>query len=328
MVEIKDRFLGCIYGLAIGDALGYPVEYMKREEKLRELGPEGVTGFTAMETNPKIRTNIAQHIGSYSDDTQMTLATARGILKSDIESIGETSKNIAEEYVLWGQSPENNRSPGTTCMAGIRKMASGIDWQISGIPLGDGCGAAMRTAPIGLVYFRKPQQLKLLAYNASRCTHAEESAIASGIGVAKILGAILNEQKPLEILEDAIIQAELRYPQSRTLAQKLRNVKRLVKNDRPDTYKDLATLGEGWRGDEALAMAMYCFLRNPNDYRRAVLMGANIEGDSDSVASITGAISGAYTGIKLIPNEWILKIENRELLGRTAEDLYKINHKV
>jgi ADP-ribosylglycohydrolase len=81
-------------------------------------------------------------------------------------------------------------------------------------------------------------------------------------------------------------------------------------------------LGEGWIGEEALAIALYCFLKNPKDYEKTVIMAANTNGDSDSNASITGAISGAYNGIRAIPEKWIKEVENSKLLRKTAEDLF------
>jgi len=89
-----------------------------------------------------------------------------------------------------------------------------------------------------------------------------------------------------------------------------------------DEEKALKFLGEGWIGEEAVALALYCFLRFPEDYRKAVLRGANTNGDSDSIACITDGISGAYLGIDAIPNDGIEQIENskylKELAGRLA----------
>jgi ADP-ribosylglycohydrolase len=105
------------------------------------------------------------------------------------------------------------------------------------------------------------------------------------------------------------------------LNKKLLDVQRVM--DYEDHQKALMELGEGWKGDEALALGLYCFMKNPCDFKRTVLMGANTNGDSDSIASIAGAISGAYNGIQAIPIEWINQIENRDLLKQTAEELYQ-----
>ena len=77
-------------------------------------------------------------------------------------------------------------------------------------------------------------------------------------------------------------------------------------------------LGEGWIGEEAVALALYCFLKFPDDYIKTVLRGANTNGDSDSVACIAGGISGAYLGIAAIPYKWIQHIEKAKYLEELA----------
>jgi len=320
-MEKKERFLGCMYGLALGDALGYPVEFMTRDEILRGVGPKGVTGFDSLE---KARLDHAHPIGFYSDDTQMTLATANGLLSSNTTSRKEIMDNIAREYTLWANSPDNNRAPGTTCMQGIRNMiANGGNWEKSGVPTGDGCGAAMRTAPIGLRFYRDFDKLNEIAHSASKCTHGENSAIISGMNVARVVGRILKYSRPdpMDIYQETLLSTKVGPPADVSFAEKLERVKKVLRYT--DEAKALNELGEGWRGDEAFTMAMYCFLKSPEDFRRTVLRAANITGDSDSVASIAGAFSGAYNGIRAIPQEWISKLERTELIRETAERLFR-----
>ena len=80
-------------------------------------------------------------------------------------------------------------------------------------------------------------------------------------------------------------------------------------------------LGEGWIGEEAVALALYCFLKYPDDYKKVVIRGANTNGDSDSIACIGGSISGAYLGMKSIPDQWVKEIENSEYLNDLATRL-------
>ncbi len=82
-----------------------------------------------------------------------------------------------------------------------------------------------------------------------------------------------------------------------------------------------AVLGEGWVGEEAVALALYCFLRYPEDYENVVIRGANTNGDSDSIACIGGSISGAYLGINAIPQRWVKRIEKADYLADLAERL-------
>ena len=85
--------------------------------------------------------------------------------------------------------------------------------------------------------------------------------------------------------------------------------------------KALNYLGEGWVGEEAVALVFYCFLKYPDDYKKVVIRGANTNGDSDSIACIGGSISGAYLGIGAIPDQWVKEIEKSEYLNDLATRL-------
>lgn len=81
-----------------------------------------------------------------------------------------------------------------------------------------------------------------------------------------------------------------------------------------DEERAISHLGDGWVGEEAVSLALYCFLRYPTDYAKAVLRGVNTDGDSDSIACITGSISGAYLGVGAIPQYWISRVEDSEYI--------------
>ena len=85
--------------------------------------------------------------------------------------------------------------------------------------------------------------------------------------------------------------------------------------------KALAYLGEGWIGEEAVALALYSFMRYPDDYEKVIIRGANTNGDSDSIACIGGSISGAYLGIDAIPEDWVKRIEKSDYLDDLATRL-------
>jgi ADP-ribosylglycohydrolase len=312
-ISMRDRFLGCIYGLAIGDALGYPVEFMRLAEIKSILGPDGVTGFDSLEPL-KLHGKLKHPIGSYSDDTQMTLATANGIINSKSNEIDDLMDSISREYVKWYHDPENNRAPGNTCMAGAQNPANGVHWHLSGVE-GSGCGAAMRTAPIGLFYADHLRYVGPLAYPASRCTHKDETAISAGVATAFLVNLACRESDPDYMGMRAGNFWGNGNPEFKA---KIVEMNGYVSSE-SDPEVALKQLGGGWTGKEAVAMALYCFLKHPRDYKKAVLLATNIDGDSDSVASIVGAISGAYNGVQVIPGKWIDRIENKDGLARTAE---------
>jgi ADP-ribosylglycohydrolase len=73
--------------------------------------------------------------------------------------------------------------------------------------------------------------------------------------------------------------------------------------------------------EEAVLMALYCFLKSPDDFVATVRRGANTQGDSDSIASIAGGLSGAYLGVEALPAAWINRLEKSEYLGDVARRL-------
>jgi ADP-ribosylglycohydrolase len=321
-IQLENRFIGCLEGLAIGDALGFPVEFMNLWEIKRIFGPQGVTGFDSIEKC--LGKKFPYPDGSYSDDTQMALATARGLLNSKSTELDDIMPSIVQEYIEWQDSPENDRAPGTTCTAGIENLKKGVHWKESGIPGGKGCGAAMRTAPIGLYFLQDLEKAISVAYHAGGCTHGAHGAIEAGIAAAIAVNLAANSgvhsMKHMEIYEQT-----LGYLSNQPLIQKLRQVEQVLPLSNHEEALDL--LGEGWIGTEAIALAFYCFLKNPTDYPKTVLMGANTNGDSDSIACIAGAISGAYNGAKSIPAEWLDRLENRKMIRQTAIALYEMRYK-
>lgn len=316
MENLEAKFLGCIYGLAIGDAMGFPVEFFTLEQIRRIFGKEGITGFESFRQR-KMLTPSKNPIGFYSDDTQMSIATARGLLGSKDDSVEEIMNNISTEYIAWSESPDM-RAYGRTCIRGVINMKKGMHWKNSGIPEGDGCGTAMRVSPIGLYFYDDLKKLTEVSCAASACTHGHPTAIASGIITAYAISQVLNSTSPEKIFENVLRNSQ---NLEKGLGEKIFKVKEILEYE--NHFDALKELGLGWEAGEAVALALYCFMKNPNDYRKTILMGANTEGDSDSIASMAGAISGAYNGIKAIPQEWIEQIENRELLGEIATQLYK-----
>jgi ADP-ribosylglycohydrolase len=80
-------------------------------------------------------------------------------------------------------------------------------------------------------------------------------------------------------------------------------------------------LGQGWYADETFALAYFCILRYPGDYKKAVQTAVNITGDSDSVGSVAGGILGAKHGIEAMPGSWIEALKEKEKLEEIAGPL-------
>jgi ADP-ribosylglycohydrolase len=162
-MDLVDRFRGSILGLAIGDALGYPTEFVSSVGAIRDRwGADGITDFVSAGHRPP---------GIFTDDTQMSIAVARALLRAGHRELGEFMLVLSEEFVAWSRSPENNRAPGGACMAGCSSLRRGTPWRQAGVRESKGCGAAMRAAPVGLFFHADDARLVRTAAAQSAATH-------------------------------------------------------------------------------------------------------------------------------------------------------------
>lgn len=174
----------------------------------------------------------------------------------------------------------------------------------------------MRVGPIGYLYQHDPEKLRKVASASGICTHGHPTADAAAIGAAYLVKLALDGVSPGNMIPELL---NFTVGISDEWDAAIRKVEECLKCD--DEEKALDYLGEGWVGEEAVALALYCFLRYPDDYKKTVTRGANTNGDSDSIACIAGSISGAYLGVEAIPERWINEIEKSDYLADLARRL-------
>jgi ADP-ribosylglycohydrolase len=299
-----EQALGMIYGLALGDALGAPVEFLSSKGIRERYGPAGIQDLPEP--------------ARYTDDTQMTLAVAEALVAAVGRDLGGIMDAVSREFVSWLHSPENNRSPGGSCLYGARQLEAGVPWWQSGKPNSKGCGAVMRVAPIGFLYQGNLPKLCQVAGATGRATHhhpvAEISAAAGAYLVKLILDGVPPAELPLAMGREFRGQA-LDFDQALSRLE----AALLLDNDEAA----LEQIGEGWVAEEALTAALYCFVRSPGDFLATIRRGANAPGDSDSdtIASIAGGLSGAYLGIAALPQDLVARLEKSAYLGDVARRL-------
>lgn len=289
-----------LFGLALGDALGWPVEFQSLDLIKARYGAHGIQE----PPDPAI----------YTDDTQMTIALAEGLLDAGLSADEDAQMAaIGARFVTWLHSPDNNRAPGNTCKAGVANFEGGVDWRESGLAHSKGCGAAMRVAPIGYFYQHDPERLRQMAIASSVITHRHPTGVAAAVAAAYAVKLALDGVPVSEYMAriGAFVDG-----MSDELDAALSRVGHAAAWG--DEEAALAHIGEGWVGEEAIALALYCVIRYPDDYVACVRRGANLSGDSDSVASIAGGISAARLGINAIPTTWHARCENRDYLEDLA----------
>jgi ADP-ribosylglycohydrolase len=292
------------------------VEFHRRHEILNKYGSEGITGF--VETSLQSSSGRESHpAGTFSDDTQMALAVARALIdegKSEVESLMRSMGNF---FVEWSRSPENNRAPGRTCLQGCENLSRGVVWRKAGIRNSKGCGSAMRVAPIGLFFWRDPRRLLEVARASSLLTHGHDAAIEGAAAAALMVALAMEKKTPRQTYDTLMRECA---PHSEDLRKCLEKIPGLLDAE-TDQVLSSAGLGEGWVAEEAVASALYCHWKFPWDFKKAVLMAANTDGDSDSIACITGSVSGALNGADSIPQKWRATVEKSEDLVETAREL-------
>lgn len=336
---VEGRAAGCLFGLAFGDALGGPAEFLTVPEILRRWPAAG----PAEPGGDPIRV---------TDDTQMALcvgeALAEAVAWRDV-SPATLESLLRSAFVEWSNSPDNNRAPGMTCLTACEALAAGRHWLEATVKDSKGCGANMRVAPVGLLT-REAHGVgeagrAAIAQFQAALTHGHPTAAAAADLTARAVSLLAAGTEPPALVDAlkgyALSQREVYHSDwlgglwqrpgvgspeefiARGWDECLEVMERLeAALSSPDYERDpcLAT-GQGWVAEEALATALLCFLLHPGEPKKALRRAAVTSGDSDSIACLTGAFAGAYHGADCWPPDWMLRIEYRGRLTRLAGKL-------
>lgn len=307
----RERICGAVLAAAIGDALGHPTEFLSMDAIRRRFGPRGVTGFELYRSDPDGR-----RFAPFTDDTQMAELVLEALLETrELGDLDRTMVLMGEKFVEWARSPRGgHRAPGNACLAGCRELARGVSWREAGAADAGGCGSVMRAYPFGLVFADDRERAETWAVAHSRLTHGHPMALAAcaaiAVGVAYVMASA-----DVAGVTGAMEAAARRYD-AKTAHEIAAAVAEARSGIGPERTLDR---NRGWRADEAVAAAAYLFARHPDDPRRALLEGANTPGDSDSIATLAGALVGGRTGSPALPVEWTRDLERWEELQALAD---------
>jgi len=310
------QYEGCLLGLALGDALGAPVEFLQLEQIRVDYGPEGICGLEPWRDF---------RAGCFTDDTQMSLATARGCIDAYLSlRHGEPwrpTHAVYRRYLAWLRTQENqfmNRAPGATCLWSLRTGRMGT----IGKPFNSrkGCGGVMRTAPAGLAF--PPGQAFQYGAEFAAITHGHPSGYLPAGVLADVVARLL-EGHSLDACLDATVAELKKWPRHEETLAGLEMARSLsVSGENPGAA--IEKLGQGWIGEEALAISVFCAARYADDWEGGVLSAVNHSGDSDSTGCITGALLGSALGVDAIPHAWLEQLESSSGIRALADDLYRV----
>jgi ADP-ribosylglycohydrolase len=336
---LKNRFIGCLVGGAVGDALGAPVEFDSRSQILQQFGPQGIADYA----------DAYGGIGKITDDTQMTLFTAEGLLRAWVRGrergISSFAGVTAHAYLRWLRTQgiqstcqvdiaddscgwlfrhrelHSQRAPGNTCISALRDMKSFGDPATNN---SKGCGGVMRVAPVGLFAWilgwrDEPQRTFKLASELAALTHGHPTGYLTAGVLAVLVQALIDGMSLADGLAAAkvILKSE---PDHQETLHAIELAEELASTSTPN-HEAIRRLGKGWIAEEALAISIYCSLV-AKTFKQGVIMAVNHDGDSDSTGAITGNLLGAMLGVKAIPEKWLEPLELRDTIAEIAEDLF------
>lgn len=347
---LKSRIHGSLLGGALGDALGYAVEFDGMDEIRRRFGADGLTGFEALSGG-----------SHFSDDTQLTLYTVDGL----VEALEWANSGVGADvnaclwlaYLRWlatqgepapASAPvpqprwidghtvlHQRRNPGRACISGLATGEMGTAVRPVN-PESKGCGTVMRSAPFGLVPHITPDAVYKLSADAASLTHGHPSARQSAGIFSLLVHRLVSGEGLAEAAAGVTAHAATITGVAPELPERLRTALQLADKGivRPEELTQV--LGGGWVAEEALAVALYAVLATtPGDsdgpdapavrhFRDAITLAVNHGGDSDSTASVAGNILGAYYGEDCLPGDWLKALEAPDVIRGMADLLVRV----
>ncbi len=340
-----DAIRGSLIGGAAGDALGYPVEFDKLSEIKAKYGDAGIQAYDLDPASGK---------ALISDDTQMTLFTATGILnghtRMQLRGVGGApSFYVWLDYKAWLRTQQGikkapdyktdtwlakvpgmyaRRAPGMTCLSAI---AAGEPGTIENpINNSKGCGGVMRVAPLGLFYEiinGNVDDLDREGAAIAALTNGHPLGYIPAAVLTHILNRIVYSRERYHGLKEIVIEAKDAVAElfsdkkeMRRMAELIDRAVSLSENEDPDE-DNIRILGEGWVAEETLTIAIYCALRHEDDFSAGIIAAVNHDGDSDSTGSVTGNILGAWLGYPAIDDIWKKDLELEDVILEVADDL-------
>ena len=344
-------------GGAVGDALGYAVEFESYRSIARQYGEKGITRY-----------RLDRGLARISDDTQMSLFTAAGILLGMTRGytrgiMGRIDTYCSYTYLDWLHTQEwtsrhkdarvdswlmdvpglyARRAPGNTCLAALRAIEEGREAKNDSC----GCGGVMRTAPLALLNqlhsYADGSMLycDMCAAEAARITHKHPLGFIPSAILNDMLMQILEAPEGDRIRPERLVENALsRLPEIVSAADENKKYgelwpepiiqqERIIRKALDLAYSDIRdpfaieSIGGGWTGHEALAIAVYSAARHWDSFEDAIVCSVNHSGDSDSTGAICGNIMGCLLGRNAIPAYFSEQLELRDVIEEIATDLF------
>jgi poly(ADP-ribose) glycohydrolase ARH3 len=304
MSDMKNKFSGSLVGSAVGDAIGELAFHFASKERLgMKLG--------------QMKRLI------YTDDTAMTIGLGESLIKKgylDTQDLGERFKHNFKNEPWRGYA-----SGPPTIFSMVERTGVSYTEAAKSLFGGKGSfgnGAAMRAAPVGLLYFDSPNLYQEAALSAS-VTHAHPIGVDGAAVQAKAVGLALDLNPEEDLSQDNFMQNLIAFAQTQQMKSKLELLLKLL-DDETSPMRAAQHIGRSVSAQESLPFALFCFLHHPKNFADCLFCAVLNGGDRDTLGAMACAVSGAYLGLQSIPPAWRAKLENRSHIEHIAQKLLEM----
>jgi ADP-ribosyl-[dinitrogen reductase] hydrolase len=302
-----NKSLGGLWGAVVGDALGVPVEFSRRDEVQQTPVAE-------------MRGNGSHHqpAGTWSDDSSLLLCTIDSLLRSDFDT-----NDMGHRFVQWYQ--EELWTPwgkvfdvGVTTAQALARIANGVRAEVAGSDgqNSNGNGSLMRILPVALRFAPQPKKVMLdRVHRASAITHRHlRSQMACGL-YALVIRELLLGIDPARAFQQGVTEFREFYDADPYWAVELDYFQLALASDLGTRLE--SEIDSSGYVLHTLTSSLWCLLTTDN-YRDCVLKAVNLGGDTDTTGCVAGGLAGVAYGVASVPQNWIHQLARQPEL----EDLF------
>jgi ADP-ribosylglycohydrolase len=313
----KEHFSAALLGVALGDALGFPVEGYPPAITERYVSQFLLAGLAGQWKHYPFE------FGQYSDDTQMT----RSIIESINHCQGFDPEDVAHRFA---RLYETNKiiGQGRSTQEAVQRLIHGVPWKKAGtLPPTAGNSSTTRSLAIGLYLYQQPEEMVQAAYDQSWITHQDPRCLAGAVTVAGATALALTSEniEPPEFINQLLSWSR---PISQEFADQLGQLPRwldllpehaaglIARAGIEESYQD------NWHGispfvTSSVIWSLYAFLKTPDDYWETICTAIAAGGDADTTAAIAGGIAGAHLGMAQLPVHLVRQLNDQ---GRWSQE--------
>lgn len=307
----KNHFKAALFGVAIGDALGVPVEFSSRAD-LENNPVMGMLGYGAYEVPA----------GTWSDDSSLTFCLAEALTE------GFDLKVIGKNFIRWYRKNYWTAQGivfdiGIATKRAILRLEKGEQPELAGgsDESDNGNGSLMRILPLVFYVYNKPVHKRYeLIQQISAITHGHVCSVIACFYYLEFAKQLIDGYDKLEIYKNLQKEIPAHLTQQSILLKEIHRFERLFKTDIQQL--DVEQIQSSGYVLHTLEASIWCLLTTTT-YKEAVLRAVNLGGDTDTTAAVTGGLAGLLYGHEAIPEEWIEQIARKEDIEDLSERLAK-----